>query len=142
MALVNGYVFIMVGKSDTPLYEAEFPYNTSIKRDAGDAQVHFTVHAALDTIDEKVWQSGQMYLKVVEELNDNTYISAFVTAGHVRLMMLQSSRNEDGIKNFFNEVYELYLKILLNPFYTINSRITSPQFHKRVEALGKKYLTG
>ena len=72
-------------------------------------------------------------------------------------MMLHSVKNEDGIKNFFNEVYELYIKvcclptacrnisflaqILLNPFYDVNSRVTSPIFQKRVESLGRKYLT-
>lgn len=46
----------------------------------------------------------------------------------------------DSIKNFFNEIYEIYIKTVLNPFYTIDSKIKSPQFQKKVEVAGKKYL--
>ena len=29
----------------------------------------------------------------------------------IKFMLLHESRNEDGIMNFFNEVYELYTKV-------------------------------
>lgn len=73
--------------------------------------------------------------------------------------MLHEKKDEDGIKNFFNEVYELYLKvtnmffhfiqwdltsyglqILLNPFYTVNTPIFSPAFDEKVKAVAKKKL--
>eukprot|EP00041_Stephanoeca_diplocostata_P031366 m.976259 g.976259 ORF g.976259 m.976259 type:complete len:51 (-) comp23945_c2_seq13:361-513(-) len=49
-------------------------------------------------------------------------------------------RNEDGIEKFFAEVYELYIKTLLNPFYEPGSLIESPDFRSRVKALAKKFL--
>ncbi|KAM5585547.1 hypothetical protein ABKV19_004771 [Rosa sericea] len=63
-----------------------------------------------------------------------------VTAGHTRLMLLYDSRNDDGIKSFFQEVHELYIKTLLNPTYLPGSRITSSHFDTKVRALERKYL--
>ncbi|ESQ39551.1 hypothetical protein EUTSA_v10001067mg [Eutrema salsugineum] len=79
------------------------------------------------------------FLKSVDRFND-LVVSVYVTAGHTRLMLLHDSRNEDGIKSFFQEVHELYIKILLNPLYLPGSRITSSHFDTKVRALARKYL--
>ena len=82
---------------------------------------------------------SQVYLKAVDRFNDYL-ISAFVTAGHIRLMLLHDVRNEDGIKNFFQEVHELYVKVLMNPFYDPKDPISSALFDARVKVLGRKYF--
>ena len=38
-------------------------------------------------------------------------VSTFLTAGHIKFMLLHGGKSEDSIKNFFNEVYELYVKV-------------------------------
>ena len=54
-------------------------------------------------VDETVWATPQINLKGVDKFNDY-YISAYVTAGHMRMMLLHDVRNEDGIRSFFQEV--------------------------------------
>jgi hypothetical protein len=51
-----------------------------------------------------------------------------------------SPQTEEAIKNFFNEVYDNYVKAIMNPFYRVNMEIRSPVFRQRVAAAGRKYL--
>jgi hypothetical protein len=55
-------------------------------------------------------------------------------------MLLHGGRNEDSIRNFFQDVYELYVKLSMNPFYRYDTPIKSEAFDTRVRAIARRYL--
>eukprot|EP01070_Trichotokara_eunicae_P002672 Trichotokara_eunicae@DN2820_c0_g1_i1.p1 len=131
------YVFMIIGKGDTPLYEVDL--STPGKREDTPHLDQFIIHTAIDMVDEVLWTTSNMFLKSVDRFNDYC-VSAYVTAGHVKFLMLHKQKNEDQIRLFFLEVHELYVKTILNPFYEVNSLITSQSFDLRVRYNAKKFL--
>jgi len=54
-----------------------------------------------------------MYLKSVE-LTDELGIYAFITASNVKFLILVNiKQNEEKIKQFFIEVYEIFVKVFM-----------------------------
>ncbi|KAJ7556686.1 hypothetical protein O6H91_05G093700 [Diphasiastrum complanatum] len=135
--MANTACFVIVGRNNSPIYESEV--GNAPKKDEAMHQHQFILHAALDIVEDLAWTTNTMYLKSVDRFND-LVVSVYITAGRTRLMLLHDSRSDDGIKNFFQDVHELYMKVLLNPLYVPGSRITSPYFDTRVRALARKYF--
>ncbi|KAG6426101.1 hypothetical protein SASPL_110315 [Salvia splendens] len=120
--------FMIVSKNDIPIYEAEV--GTVPKKEDAAHQHQFILHAALDIVQDTAWTTSAMFLKAIDRFND-LVVSVYVTAGHIlsfvmsdfiihtRLMLLHDSRNEDGIKSFFQEVHELYIKASSVMFYNL-----------------------
>ncbi|KAJ9155063.1 Trafficking protein particle complex subunit 2 [Pleurostoma richardsiae] len=161
------YYFAIIGTQDNPLFEYEF----GTSKQGGDGQSRFNeqarhlnqfiLHSSLDVVEEVQWNSGQLYLKVVDKFFNN-YISCFVTGANVKFLLLHqptaaasgaSSRSstsiaanptspatEEAIKNFFMEVYDSWVKAVMSPFYKVNMEVRSPVFRARVAAAGRKYL--
>ncbi|KAL3655487.1 hypothetical protein CASFOL_001273 [Castilleja foliolosa] len=132
--MANTACFMIVSKNDIPIYEAEV--GTVPKKEDAAHQHQFILHAALDIVQDMAWTTSAMFLKAIDRFND-LVVSVSL---HTRLMLLHDSRNDDGIKSFFQEVHELYIKTLLNPLYLPGSRVTSSHFDTKVRALARKYL--
>ncbi|ODQ79920.1 hypothetical protein BABINDRAFT_161587 [Babjeviella inositovora NRRL Y-12698] len=139
------YYLAMIGTQDNPIYELEFgsfrqgndgtsKFNPEMKE-----LNPFILHAALDIIEDVQWETNTLYLKAI----DNFYghlISAYVTPGNVKFLLLHETKNEEAIRHFFTDINDLYVKVLLSPFYNANDPIISPSFDVKVKTLAKKYL--
>lgn len=137
------YYFVIVGLKDNPLFELEHSSNNQardIKRDEHRHLNQFVAHAALDLVDEQMWSTNNMYLRTVDRFNE-WIVSAFVTAGRLRFLILHDSKNEDGIRHFMQEMYEAYAKLALNPFHDPQKPIVSRAFKNKALACAKRYLT-
>ncbi|KAG1678259.1 hypothetical protein FOA52_013879 [Chlamydomonas sp. UWO 241] len=136
MASSSVLTFVIAGPSDTPLYEVDL---TGPKEQQAQYLHQFVLHASLDAVEDAILTSKECHLKVVDRFN-NLMVTAFVTPGGARFLLLHDGRADEPIKAFFHEVYELYLRIALNPFHGPATKITNKEFDKRVKALAKRLL--
>ncbi|RWA09152.1 hypothetical protein EKO27_g5944 [Xylaria grammica] len=164
------YYFVIVGTEDNPLFEYEFGTSKAggdgqarFPEQARHMN-QFIVHSSLDIVEEVQWGTGQMYLKCVDRFYNN-YVSCFLTGGNVKFMLLHqppsssvsstsnprsststiatnpmSPQTEEAVRAFMLEIYESWVKTIMNPFYRVNMEVRSPIFRQRVAAAGRKYL--
>ncbi|KAA8496648.1 Trafficking protein particle complex subunit 2 [Porphyridium purpureum] len=127
----------VVTERDQVVYQTTFGSTTLHGKQLVVAQL--VLGSALDMVDEVMWTTRNRFLKAVDRFNDQL-ISAFVTAGNYRFLLLHSSRHEDGVLWFFLELYELFVKVTLNPLYDRGLPVKSKVFDERVQALAAKHL--
>ncbi|PWN90283.1 Sedlin [Acaromyces ingoldii] len=96
-------------------------------------------HSSLDVVEDKQFVNGAMYLKAVDRINEWT-TSAFLAPGNIKLLILHEHKHDDGIRNFFYDVWELVVKTMMNPFHDANAPIDSPTFDAKVRASARKHL--
>lgn len=139
------FMLAIVGTKDNPLYQLEFGTSRSGNdgrpsfREDQRPMNQFILHSSLDIVEELQWTTSLTYLKTIDQFN-NAMISCYLTPGNIKLMILHDTKAEDGIKNFLGEVYEVYVKTLMSPFYKVDMAIKSPIFDARIKALARKYL--
>ena len=141
MSTSSGYYFVIVGHADQVVYEVELGGASGQTTDNRHLN-QFIAHAALDLVDEAMWRNTTTFLKQVDKFNEWT-VSAYVTAGGLRFLFLYEHLprlGEDGLKNFLTEVYETYVKLLLNPFYVPNKPIRSGAFDRKIQTIARKYI--
>lgn len=136
------YFFVIVGKSDNPLFELEHSTKSGSQAMDNKYLSQFIAHASLDLVDEHLSTNNLMYLKNVDKFNDN-HVHAFVGASTlVRFLLLHDVNkiDENAVKQFFVDIYELYCKFELNPLYEHHTPIKSAVFEKKALSLLKKHL--
>uniref|UniRef100_A0A5K3EZW5 Trafficking protein particle complex subunit 2 n=1 Tax=Mesocestoides corti TaxID=53468 RepID=A0A5K3EZW5_MESCO len=135
------YYFVIVGPEDNPLFELSYGSPTKSQDQKLDFRYlnQFIAHAALDMIEENMWSSSSTYLKIVDKFND-WLVSAFVTPSGLRFIFMHEENSEDHIRAFFQEVYEAYVRLSMNPFFVENTKITSGFFLKKVQQLARKHF--
>jgi len=125
--------FMIVGK-DERLFEVDLSRRDDVGRTA-----QFVIHAALDMVDAALPTATTTFLKAVDRHGEQV-VSAYVTPGGIRFMLLHDAKAEDAVRGFCLEVHEAYIKLLLNPFYTPHTRIVHADFEARVRAAARRFL--
>ncbi|KAL6944774.1 hypothetical protein ACO0RG_001528 [Hanseniaspora osmophila] len=85
---------------------------------------------------------GSLYLGCIDHYYQ-TPISAYITFGNVKFILIHTSNssvNNNNTRLFYQLVHELYIKTIMNPFYTNGDIIASPMFDAKVRSFAKKYL--
>jgi len=101
--------------------------------------IQMIANASLDVIEEVLRRDNGMYLKSVDKFNEWT-VSAFITPANMKFVLLHEGKNDEGIRAFFMDVWELYVKTMVNPFHTAHTMIVSAVFDARVRASARKHL--
>ncbi|CAH8496026.1 unnamed protein product [Schistosoma turkestanicum] len=140
--MVGRYYFVICGPHDEALFDLDYNSPSKTSGSKADECLHlnqFVAHAALDMVDDHLWTKADTYLKVIDKFNE-WLVSAFVTPGRLRFILLHEESNENRIKYFFQDTYEAYIKLALNPFFEREKRITSFSFSKRVQRIANKHF--
>lgn len=162
---MSSYYFAIIGTRDNPIYELEFSsFKLSGKSVPGQSQfapkvkelLPFITNSSLDLIEDAQWLTGNFNLGRVDSFY-GLQINAFITQGNIKFVLCYDSPGTSGgmesiisgggskhdetvIKQFFVESYDYYVKALLNPFYSVNDPLVSPDFDYRIKSLARKYL--
>ncbi|KAL3159556.1 hypothetical protein ABBQ38_009972 [Trebouxia sp. C0009 RCD-2024] len=135
----NVLTFVIVGHDDHPIFEADLAPRPDGREAQGVYLHQFVLHAALDAVNEQLWTTTSMHLGNVDKFN-NLMVAAYVTAAHVKFLLLHDGKNDEAIRLFFKDVYDIYVRVCMNPFFTTVGRVASPGFGQKVRILAKTHF--
>ena len=130
-------MFVIVAEGG-PIFEL-VPNPKSALSGDGPSSYHFVLHASLDMVEESAWYENQLYLKTIDRYKDMV-ISAYVSSGRCIFLLMHHNKSDEAVHNFFKEAHELYVKLLLNPFYEWGTQIKSEDFQERMRVLMKTFV--
>ena len=79
-----------------------------------------------------------MYMRTIDKYNE-LFVSCMLTPSNAKFLLIhENNKSEDQIKAFFNEVYEYFVKIVMNPFYDPTEKINIPHFDEKIRKIGSK----
>ena len=112
-------MFMIVSREDFPLFELKIDNLVKSSQARSKADLYeFIINASLDSVDQMQWTTTAMYLKTVDKFNDCLSVNCLLTPANTRLLILHENAAEDKLKTFLNEVYDLYARLALNPFFS------------------------
>lgn len=157
---MSSYYFAIIGTRDNPIYELELAsFKAPTKQIPGQSQfspkikelLPFITNSSLDLIEDAQWTTGNFHLGKVDSFY-GLQVNAFITQGNIKFVLcydlvasgdsgISSGKHDESvIRQFFGETYDLYVKALLNPFYSVNDPLVSADFDYRVKSVARKYL--
>eukprot|EP00727_Mastigamoeba_balamuthi_P012178 m51a1_g7583 putative trafficking protein particle complex subunit 2-like (146) ;mRNA; f:193312-193889 len=122
----------VVGKNNNPIYLRAF-------RDSDDKlRHHYTVHASLDVVEERVSSGGRAdpYLGLLFPTDDSR-VFGYLTATKVKFILVTDESfelREGHLKKFFKRIHTAYADAVCNPFHVMDGKIESRRFDQEVEA--------
>ncbi|PJF17399.1 hypothetical protein PSACC_02788, partial [Paramicrosporidium saccamoebae] len=115
----------VVGKQNNPLWLKNFTEKPEL-------DLHYFVNVTLDAIDER--RNSKLRLMIINCTNAGRY--ALCTATRIKFIAVVrwSGRppKEASVKTLLQEVYTLYISLVSNPFYTIDSEVRGRECSKFV----------
>lgn len=115
----------IINHNDSPIYE--------LTHLLLDDTLPFFINSSLDLIP----YSNDNYLHKIDSIN-SLILYCYVTQSNIKLILVLN--REINCKQFFQEIHDLYIKQLFNPFYSLNDALSSPLFDLGVRICVKKYL--
>ncbi|XP_029654330.1 trafficking protein particle complex subunit 2-like [Octopus sinensis] len=95
-------------------------------------------YGSLDLITDMFWQKETNYLGVVDRFCQFV-VSAFVAYSGVMFLLVHYDRPDDWSKSFLTDVFELYSRVSLNPFFDFEDYIHSKDFMENMKQLCRKH---
>ena len=75
----------------------------------------------------------------MDKFNDFSVV-CYAGTGDIRLMMLHKSNNEESIRLFFQEVYHIIARKLMNPFHSYGSKFDDALLERAVREVARQTL--